>query len=293
VYRRPGRGRLLLFALLAVSMLLVTLDFRQREGGLLRRAKDLAVTVVAPVQRGFAAVAQPVGDLFSSVGELASIRSRNRELQDRLERLEEEVTTARSFAAENVRLREVLRLGESWPTMERVTAEVFAEVPSNYKWAVRIDKGRADGVRPDMAVLDPDGLVGRVIQADRDQATVLLLIDPDAAAGARVEGEGDTGVVRGNGGSEALSLELVASGAEVAVGDEVVTSGYNGGVFPPGIPIGVVVDVGGAEAALEREIAVDPAADFTALDFVTILLETGSRASPRAAVHDSGGGAEG
>ena len=286
MYRRPGRGRLLLFALVAASIVLITLDFRQGGEGPLQRAKDVAVAVVAPVQRGFAAVAEPVGNLFSSVGELASIRTRNRELQDRLERLEAEVEAARTFAAENVRLREMLELGRSWPTMDSVTAAVFSKVPSNYKWAVRIDKGRADGIRRDMPVLDPDGLVGRVIQADRHQATVLLLIDPDAAAGARIRGERDTGVVRGNGGSEALSLELIDPSADVVVGDEVVTSGYDGGVFPPGIPIGRVAEVGGSEAALEREISVAPAADLTALDFVTVLLDPGQRQRPRAADAD-------
>jgi rod shape-determining protein MreC len=283
MYRRPGRGRLLLFALLAISIFLITLDFRQSEGGVVRRAKDVAVTIVAPIQRGLSAVMEPVGNFFSSLGELADIRRRNRELQDQLERLDSEVRVARTLEEENIRLRNMLQLGKSWGTMRRVTAAVFSKAPSNYKWAVLIDKGRNEGIRPNMAVMDPEGLVGKVIQADRNQATVLLLIDPDAAAGAKVEGEGDTGVARGNGGSEALSLQLVESSADVAVGDEVVTSGYNGGIFPPGIPIGFIEEVGGQAAALERQIRVDPSANFTSLDFVTVLLDTGSNLNRQAA----------
>jgi rod shape-determining protein MreC len=274
MYRRPGRGRVLLFALLAASLVLITLDFRG--GGALGRVKDFAVAVVAPIQRGVTVVTQPVGDFFSSIGELADIRRRNRELQDRLDRYESEVEAARGLESENVRLRAVLELEKSWGAMRKVTAAVFSKAPSNYKWAVLIDKGHEDGLRRDMAVVDPEGLVGKIIQVDRNQATVLLLIDPDAAAGAKVEGEGDTGVVRGNGGSEFLSLHLVESDANVAVGDDVFTSGYNGGVFPPGIPIGFIAEIGGQDAALERQIRVNPAVDFTALDFVTVLLETGS-----------------
>jgi len=277
MYRRSGRGRLLLFACLALSLLLITLDFRQNRGGMIRRAKDIAVAVVTPVQRGFTAVTQPVGDFFSAVGDLADIRSRNRQLEDRLDRAQAAVREAQNLEAENVRLRNVLELGKSWQSMERATAVVISKAPSNYKWAVIISKGRAEGIRPNMAVIDPEGLVGKVIQADRNQATVLLLIDPDAAAGARVEGERDTGVVRGRGGSEYLSLELIDPDAEVVVGDDVITSGYNGGVFPAGIPIGEVAEVGPQDAGLERDIRVDAAADFTALDFVTVLLETGSR----------------
>jgi len=281
MYRRPGRGRLLLFALLAASVVLITLDFRGQTA--LARVKDFAVAVVAPIQRGVAVVTQPVGDFFTSIGELADIRRRNRELEDRLERLQFDVESARGLASENVRLREVLELGKSWPTMRTVTAGVFSKAPSNYKWAVLIDKGRADGIRRDMAVIDPEGLVGKIIQVDRTQATVLLLIDPDAAAGAKVQGQGDTGVVRGNGSNELLSLHLIESDASVEVGDEVFTSGYDGGIFPPGVPIGVVAEVGGHDAALERQISVSPSVDFPSLDFVTVLVETGSQATRRAA----------
>jgi rod shape-determining protein MreC len=281
MYRRPGRGRLLLLACLVLSIAIITLDFRQ--GATLNRAKDVAAAVVTPIQRGFASVTQPVGDFFASVTDLADLRSRNRELEDELARIESQVRAAQEAQAENTELRRQLALGKSWRDMSTATAGVIGKVPSNYKWAVVISKGRAAGIRPNMAVIDPDGLLGKVIHADRNQATVLLLIDPDAAAGARLEKEGDTGVVRGNGGSEFLSLELIDPTADVVVGDEVVTSGYNGGIFPPGIPIGEVARVGAQNAGLERSIDVEPGADFSALDFVTVLLETGAKVQRRAA----------
>ena len=283
MYRRPGRGRMLLLLCLALSITLITLDFRQNPNGFLARIKDVAVAVVAPVQRGLSSVTQPVGDFFTSIGDLANIRSRNRQLQDEVQRMQSELEQARAMEDENRRLHELFDLGRSWPTMRKRTAAVFSKVSANYQWAVFIDKGRADGIRPDMAVIDPEGLVGKVIQADRNQATVLLLIDPEAAAGARLEGEGTTGAVRGNGGSEFLTLEFVQSDANVSVGDEVVTSGYDGGIFPPGIPIGTVARVSGADNALEREIEVDPSANFTALDFVTVLLDTGPHSGTRTA----------
>jgi rod shape-determining protein MreC len=283
MYRRPGRGRLLLFVCLALSLLLITLDFRQNRGGVIGRAKDVAVTVVTPIQRGFTAVTQPVGDFFAAVGDLADIRSRNRELEDRLDRAQADIREAQSLEDENIRLRNLLELDKAWQSMARATAPVISKAPSNYKWAVIIGKGRADGIRQNMAVIDPEGLVGKVIQAERNQATVLLLIDPDAAAGARVEDARDTGVVRGNGASEYLSLEFVAADADVSIGDEIITSGYDGGVFPPGIPIGLVAEVAPQDAGLEREVEVEAAVDFPALDFVTVLIETGSRVKQKVA----------
>jgi rod shape-determining protein MreC len=275
MYRRPGRGRVLLLLCLALSIVLITLDFRQGSAGLLGSIKDVAVTVVAPVQRGVSAVTQPVGDFFVSLGDLAEIRSRNRELQDEVERLRATQAEAQALLDENARLRKFNELGRSWPTMRRATAAVFSKVPANYQWAVFIDKGRADGIRPNMAVIDPEGLVGKVIQADRNHAIVLLLIDPEATAGARIQGVRDTGAVRGNGANETLSFEFGRVEADVDIGDEVVTSGYDGGIFPPGIPIGRVTEVGSPTAALERRIEVDPNVDFAALDFVTVLLDTG------------------
>jgi rod shape-determining protein MreC len=283
MYRRPGRGRLLLFVCLASSLLLITLDFRQNRGGVITRTKDLAVAVVTPIQRGFTAVTQPVGDFFGAIGDLANIRSRNRELEDRLDQAQADIREAQSLEDENIRLRDMLELDKAWQSMERETAPVISKAPSNYKWAVIIGKGRDDGIRQNMAVIDPEGLVGKVIQADRNQATVLLLIDPDAAAGARVEDARDTGVVRGNGAAEYLSLEFVAADADVSVGNEIITSGYDGGVFPPGIPIGVVAEVAPQDAGLEREVEVEAAVDFPALDFVTVLLETGSRVKQKVA----------
>jgi rod shape-determining protein MreC len=277
MYRRSGRGRLLLLIFLALCIVVITLDFRRNPGGPLRRAKDVAVAVVAPIQRGFTSVTRPVGDLFSSLADLADLRSENARLENEVKELRQQVQEMPALAEENEEFRGLFELEKSWRTMDVVTASVIAEVPSNYKWAVLIDKGRAHGIRSNMAVVYLDGLVGKVIRVTDDAATVLLLIDPDAAARARIAGEGDAGTVRGNGENELLSLEFVGTDANVSVGDEVVTSSYNQGVFPPGIPIGVVAGVGGEDAATEKEIEVEPSVDFSSQQFVTVLLETGDR----------------
>lgn len=272
MFRRSGRGRLLLLVLLVLSIGLITLDFRQSSGGVLERVREISVAVVAPVQRGFTAIVRPIGNFFGSIAELGALRSRNEELEADIEQLRSQIERASSLVRENERLRASLDLRESYTSMDMVAAEVIGRAPSNYKWAVFIDKGRDDGIRPDMAVIDSDGLVGKVIGADANTATVLLLIDPRAAAAARVEERRDTGRVVGNGASEMLSLELIGPNATVFDGDRVITAGYEGGVFPPGIPIGIVSEVGGDIRVLERIIEVDPFVDFTAVDFVQVIV---------------------
>ncbi|HVF53895.1 MAG TPA: rod shape-determining protein MreC [Actinomycetota bacterium] len=279
MFRRTGRGRLLLLVFLALSILVITLDFRQGGDGALGRAKDISTAIVAPIQRGFTAVFRPVGDFFSSIGELGDLRSTNNELEAELGQLRSEIEQAEALIGENQRLRDLMDLRESYASMETVQAEMIGRAPGNYQWAIFIDKGRADGILPDMAVVNPDGLVGKVIGAGEHTATIRLLIDPRAAAAARVEGGRDTGEVDGNGASENLSLELIGPNAEVSEGDRVITAGYDEGIFPAGIPIGVVTEVSEDPRALEREIEVDPFVDFTALDFVLVLTDTGKQIS--------------
>src|SRR5688572_26975526 len=152
MYRRAGRGRLLLFAFLALSIVVITLDFRQEGDGPLERAKDVSSAIVTPIQRGLTAVFTPVGNFFSTISELSSLRAENAELQNRVEEAEQRIGEAESVLDENERLLALQGLDESYPTMDRVSARVIGRPPANYKWAVTIDKGRNDGIRTNMAV---------------------------------------------------------------------------------------------------------------------------------------------
>ena len=264
-------------AFIALCLLIITLDFRQSRLGPVERARDFATTMVNPLQRGFAVAVRPIDEFFSSIAELRDLRTRNSELQQRLERTVAQSGWSKTLVRENRRLHQSLKLQKSYPTMKVVTAQVLGSTPSNYRWAVQIDKGRSAGIRSDMVVVVPDGLVGKVVQATENSSTVLLLIDPGAAAGARIVRAGAAGLIVGGGASEDLSLNLIGNTSRVAVDDTVVTSSYNRGIFPPGIPIGSVVEVGADTRLLEKEISVAPAVNFTNLDFVDVLVESGPR----------------
>ena len=266
---------MLLLVFLALAVVVITIDYRMGAGGPLQRAKDFSVTLVAPVQRGFTTVFRPVGNFFSSIGELGSLRSKNEDLEEALEQAEADVREAQALVEENARLRDFLELEQSWVVSDRVTARVIAMGPANLQWAAIIDKGRADGIRPDMAVIAPDGLVGKVYSASSHQSTILYLVDPRGAASARVDGGRDIGIVEGRGVGEPLRFDLVGVNADADEGDRVVTSGYDEGIFPAGIPIGFIIEVGGDARQATKEIDVEPYVDFTSLDFVQVLVESG------------------
>jgi rod shape-determining protein MreC len=264
----------LLLVFLALSILIITLDFRDATGPL-DRVRDVSQAVVAPIQRGLATVTRPIGNFFSSIGDLASLRSDNTRLTAEVADMESRIRQAETLLDENAELRRELELSEPWFTKDKVRAEVISDAPGNFRWAVVIDRGSADGIRENMAVVNPDGLVGKILRVDAHQATVHLLIDPRAGAAATTEDIGRSGITSGNGEGEDLSLEFLRKDADIEVGDEIVTSNYNNGVYPPGIPIGTVSAKSGDVRAGELEIDIAPYVDFSDLQVLSVILESG------------------
>ncbi len=157
---------------------------------------------------------------------------------------------------------------------------------SNFQWAVTIDAGAARGIAADMAVIDANGLVGRVTQVTADYATVLLISAPSSAVASSVARDKAPGILRGQ-GEQDLQFEPVRAGADVRAGDSVVTQGYQGGVFPAGIPVGAVSHVDRASAeSLVAKVAVRPYSDLAALDVVAVVV---AKPSPPPAPAATGG----
>ncbi len=275
MYRKPGRGRVLLLVFLALSIIVITIDYRAGSGGILRTAREWSVAVVAPIQRGFTTVVRPVGNFFASIGELGDLRDENKRLKDENEQLASENTQADEVLDENERMADLLELEEAWPAMDNVHAQVYAKDAGNYGEGVYIDKGREDGVRPNMPVLAPEGLIGKTLSVTTHESLVVLLVDTNFGANARVRGERDTGLVRGRGSADPLTMILIGKNSEVEVGDEVTTSGLDE-IYPPAIPIGEVIraEVQGGQAS--KTIEVEPFVDMAKLDKVMVLMPDGS-----------------
>lgn len=271
------RARVLLAVLVLTALVLVTVDFRSGgaggSDGPLGRLRDGATVVFGPVQDGLATLVRPVGDAVGAVAELFELRAENARLRTRLADLEDRRRSFDDLARENDDLREMLAMRDR-ADYDSVVARTVALAPSNFEWTITIDVGADDGVSRDMVVVNGDGLVGRVIQVTADASRVLLAIDPNFAAAARIGANGETGTVDGRGGQPMLFTPLADLEAQIETGDEVVTSSYDNGVFPPGIPIGEVEDPGSPDSRLSREVTVRPYVDFTRLDHVMVILNS-------------------
>ncbi len=190
------------------------------------------------MQRAGAAVITGVTSLWTGYLDLRGARDRERSSCKRdLAATKLLLQQERALAQRTDALSRLLSL-KTRTRLETLAAEVIAGPATPEFRTVTIGKGTAAGIRPDMGVLAPNGVVGRVIVPSASASKVQLLIDRNAAAGALVERSRSQGVVLGE-GDATMRLDFVNSTADIRVGDTIVTSGVDG-IYPKGFLIGKV-----------------------------------------------------
>jgi rod shape-determining protein MreC len=284
--RDTRRTRVLLALLLVTSISLITIDYRGGDNSPLDGVRSLAATVFGPVERVAAAIARPVGDAVDSVGSLgdgqdeaARLKARNQELTRRLRTS----VLDRNRARELDELLHLAGAGRYTVVPARVIAIGSAQT---FSWTVTLDAGSRDGIRPDMTVLNGDGLVGRVKTVGPSTSTVLLAVDPESSVGVRLEASMEVGFTTGQGIRDGgdLDLRLLDGQSTVDRGDRLVTFGSQGDrPYVPGVPVGEVVSVNGTPGSQTRSAVVSPYVDFTSLDLVGVVVDP-PRTDPRDAV---------
>ncbi len=169
---------------------------------------------------------------------------------------------ALSLELENAELRALLKVPAD-PAARFVTARVVADTGGAFVKSVLIAAGHRDGVRRGQPVVNQKGLVGRIAEVGERSALVLLLTDLNSHVPAIVEASGDRAIAAGD-NSASLRLNFLPTEARIEPGARVLTSGH-GGLFPPGLLIGVVAESG------EKGVRVTPAAELDGIDFVRVL----------------------
>jgi rod shape-determining protein MreC len=284
VNRDTRRNRLILGLLLLVSFTLITIDQRGGDASPLAGLRTAAGNVFGPVEHAVSAVVDPVVGAISAVGDLGSSEKRIKQLEQENAELRGQLRGSeldRTRAAELDKL-----LGTAGAGQYRIVpAQVVAVGPAQgFAWTVTIDAGSLDGVKPDMTVINGDGLVGRVRSVSRTTCTVLLAIDPTSSVGVRLESTLQVGVANGQGDHTPLDLQLYDPQTTLGPGDRLVTFGSQGdSPFVPGVPVGEVIKVESTPGALTKTATVKPYVDFTALDLVGVVVAP-PRTDPRDAV---------
>jgi rod shape-determining protein MreC len=270
LYSRPRNTRLLVVSLVMASLLTITVDYRGGEKGPLEAAGQGALEVVVALQSGVSAVIRPIGSFLSGLAHIGSLRSENQALKDEIEKLRAEAAQALSRERVIQDQNKLLKLREDLQIKTSVAGRVVGESFTNFEWAVTVDVGSADGVHVNDPVVSGDGLVGHVIKVAPNACKVELIIDPDSSVAGRLASSGETGLIVGQ-RSRPLTMDLVSSTARVVINDQVVTSGYQRGLYPPEIPIGRVSHVFSRPGSLTTTIEISPAVNFSALELVLVL----------------------
>jgi len=265
------RVPLLFVALVALTTATMLADRRSLPAG----ARDLPLVsgalleVAVPVQAALSAPFDFVRGVFRHYVALTDLRTENQQLRSRLAELEEENLQYREALIQSERLERIDKMrGES--DLPMLPAEVASRELSPWYRSLLIDRGRKNDVHAGMPALTEDGVVGLVTAASPHAARVMLLLDRQSAVDALVQRSRTRGIVRGLGTDE-LEFEYTPGGADVQVGDTVMTSGL-GGVYPKGLRIGEVVSATTEGSRLVQRAKLRPAVDFARLEQLFVVL---------------------
>ena len=196
-------------------------------------------------------LSRPSGLVDTAVGrarDFLTVYQENARLAEENERLLGWQQAALKLASENAQLRDLLRVAPE-PATSYVTARVIANSGGTYARSVIVNAGRENGVVRGEAAVTGEGLVGRVSEVGSRAARILLITDLNSRVPVIVEGSRQRAVLAGD-NSEHPSLRYLEAGAAIRIGDRIVTSGQRG-VFPPGLPVGVVAVFNGELARVE------------------------------------------
>ena len=224
--------------------------------------------VFSEVQRGFSGGLSGVRNVWSGYVGLRNMKVENDALKRDLASAQIAVQEQRALADRTRGLERLLELREQ-VALKTVAANIIGGAATPDFRTLTIDRGTRDGIRTDMAVIAPGGVVGRLVVPSARAAKVQLLIDRNAAAGAIIERTRAQGVVVGS-GDDRLRLEYVSEVSDVVAGDVVVTSGIDG-IYPKGFIIGRIEQVEKSGGSYKR-ITIKPAVDFTSLEEVLVVL---------------------
>ncbi|MGH9143015.1 MAG: rod shape-determining protein MreC [Vicinamibacterales bacterium] len=262
---RQRSGVLLLTVTLA-EILLISAQVNTKSG--VPVIEKVTFGIFSEVQRGLSGGFSGIRGVWTGYIGLRHVKVENDALKRDLAIAQVAVQEQRALADRARSLERLLDLREQ-VALKTLAAEIIGAAATPDFRTLTIDRGTRDGVRTDMSVIAPAGVVGRLVVPSVRSSKVQLLVDRNAAAGAIVERTRAQGVVVGA-GDDRLRLEYVSEVADVVAGDVVVTSGIDG-IYPKGFIIGSVESVERSAGAYKR-ITIKPAVDFTSLEEVLVVL---------------------
>jgi rod shape-determining protein MreC len=272
--------RLVLAVLVVGALALLTISFRSPSSGVLHDVQGAGAAALRPFQVAAERVARPFRDVYGYFDGLAGAKAENEKLKKELRdwRAQATANLAGARRAEDLQRLLDFQQGPTYPKDFRAVNTTVISFPSGpFAQQIAIAAGSNSGIRLNTPVVSADGLIGRVTNVSSSTSVVTLLTDPESQVSARDLATGVSGMIR-NGGRNMLLLDRVAKEQKVNKGDLIVTEGTRDrrypSLYPYGIPIGRVDQVGTSDIASYRTVQVRPFAQLGSLDSVAALVST-------------------
>lgn len=254
-------------------ILLIVFTSGEKGSNNLRRLQSGFLGLITPFLRSGSDLDRRVTAFRQGMKTVAQLDAEVRTLRNDNNRLSAENQTLRGLEKENNQLRDALHYRER-EKFQLMPARIIGRDASTWYHTVTIDRGSKEhGIEPDMPVLTQEGLVGKTTVVSEKSCVVVLISDESCKVAANVEGTREQGIVRGERTSSnampAISLNFLSKQANLQPGTKVLTSGV-GGVFPPGITVGVIKEF--KVGALDATATIIPAVDLTTLEDVFVVV---------------------
>jgi rod shape-determining protein MreC len=235
------KNLIVLAAILFVQIIALAVQVhRPTQGGDTRLLRLWAISAVTPVETAVVHAQKWVNDTWNNYAYLRGVRRENRELRAEIDRMKVEDARYAEDARMARRIQALLAFKEQYVDTT-VAAQVIGTSGSEQSRILYLDKGLKDGIKPDMAVITPAGIVGKIVQVFPDSSQVLPINDQFSGVGAALKSSRLQGILRGS-SNGVTTLQYVMSDEKVEPGEEVITSGGDR-IFPKGLPVGKVVSV--------------------------------------------------
>jgi rod shape-determining protein MreC len=264
----PSRHKslVLLIGVVVLQVLFLAVQIRRDSQGRLIRV--WTVGAVTPFERAGASGVGGIRGIWNHYFALQHTSRDNERLVQENAELKLQLNQLQNKADEADRLAKLLNFRQSHPSVPMLGARVIGASADSATQTIFLDRGERDGIRRNMGVITPDGVVGKVSESYSNTSQVLLLTDKDSGVGAMLAASRIQSPVGGV-GEPLLSMKYVANDDIVAIGERVVTSGMDR-IFPRDLPVGTVAQI--KDGNPFKQIRLKPAANLESLEDVIVLL---------------------
>ena len=228
----------------------------------------LTLEVTGPVQKVAARATDYLAVFKDKYSDLVNVREENKRLWDELLECRAATYRSREALATNTSLQKLLNFRENYD-QPMLATKIVGKDPSLWFRTVIVDRGSNDGLSKGMPVVNGEGIVGQVFAVSPNYSKVLLAIAPSSAIDVLLQKTRVRGILKGT-GSLVYKLDYVLKKVDVQEGDHIVTAGY-GGLFPTGMPVGVVSKVVRKRRGMFLDIEVTPTVDFLTIEDLLII----------------------